>query len=116
MPGPKVTDEQLLTTYKETKARNPELSEYKVCCLVARRLGLSSVSSVLSRIQRVSKYQHPQYGNVRPLKTSDYVGLRTGYRYTATGRGLIIRTKTGTIRVLSIEDFIQELQDCKRIY
>jgi len=125
--------EELNSMYKKVKNDNPGITDKKAYEIIAGMTGLKAHSVYLrfynqrktpakinkeeKQIQKVTKNIRPE--NIRP---DTYIGNKTSLRYKATGKGLIIQqnnvkeNQTGTILVLSIEDFIQELQDCKEIF
>jgi len=142
----KISQEELEAAFDKVRAENPDITDWKACEIVSRGMNVSANTVYLRVCKRRIKAQplikeHPQNGINEPpqpklqsqisdppelqkkprcIRPEIYVGNKTGFKYKATGKGLLIQQvmneKVGSIQVLSIEEFIQELQDCKSLF
>lgn len=112
--------------YKKVKTDNPGISDNKAYEIIAKMVGLEAHSVYLrfynQRKTTSQKVEKPtqKVNTQKNIRPEIFVGNKTGFKYKATGKGLIIQQnandKVSVIQVLSIEDFIKELQDCKEIF
>jgi len=121
-----VTTEELLAAYKEVTEKNPGISDRKAFGIIASMKGLTT-HAVYQRIHKYRKKHEKeekpekQSTKIKNIRPDTYIGNKTGFKYKPTGKGLIIQQtvkedKVCAIQVLSIEDFLQELKDCKEIF
>lgn len=133
----KVTNEDLLAAYEAAKEENPDASQWAICKILGEQFGIVT-GAVNTRIKRILNPESDpnkktnadaskkvikkdlDFPKMQNLKPEVCIGNKTGFKYKAQDNYLIINQsigdKVGVLKITCIEDFIQELEDCKELY